>query len=644
VFGFISGCGDGGTGPDSNPIPTLTTTVGAKGDTLESAGYVLAIPDSAVVAPTTFTMRSPKDDPEIPSHLAKASHPVEIVTEADLRRPLILTLPSNISSGDFLVRYEDGNCEFLGGIRNPDGGYSVALADFSVFQLMKGIFFGDKASCDVDFEDAYYSVDDFGPDLRDQRVCMWQAVSERMQEYFYKGDLTEQVFQATSEFIGAVVNSLLELDNITLSFGQGYEIASDLLKIKSAFELLTEPVPDEVMDRLSKNMNKLNWTLDPTGRMASALANENGSVTRLLAMIGEEEYSNIAGLLAVLDKEIELLEEIKNDCKDVLYDNWEITDVHEPTYYEQQLGISIAQLAEKEIGLLSTLKAILVGPGEVIEYVLEWGGRGSAPGQFRSPRSLAVDVHGNVYVEDVGNDRVQKFTGDGRFVSEVNVILSVDVGGMCVDPDGNILVGRFDEIVKYSEDGDVIGSISHRPLRQVWDVASNSDGNVYVSDRMNNMIHVFTPDGSLLTEWGGQWFHMFGMMGVDSDDCIYVTNFTDIWKFSSDGEYLKQWGDWYNGGDLGGGTRFMDWPWDIAVDSEGYMYVTDVRFNCVRKFSADGIQVAIWGSEGTGNGQFKAPLGIAVDNAGNIYVADNNNTRIQKFRQKVEPELLKGKP
>jgi tripartite motif-containing protein 71 len=41
--------------------------------------------------------------------------------------------------------------------------------------------------------------------------------------------------------------------------------------------------------------------------------------------------------------------------------------------------------------------------------------------------------------------------------------------------------------------------------------------------------------------------------------------------------------------------------------------------------------VTQWGSEGSSNGQFNAPVGIAVDSTGNVYVADKENNRIQKF-------------
>ncbi|MBI3965883.1 MAG: FHA domain-containing protein, partial [Chloroflexi bacterium] len=40
--------------------------------------------------------------------------------------------------------------------------------------------------------------------------------------------------------------------------------------------------------------------------------------------------------------------------------------------------------------------------------------------------------------------------------------------------------------------------------------------------------------------------------------------------------------------------------------------------------------VTVWGSEGSGGGQFRSPLGVAIDSAGDVYVTDSKNHRIQK--------------
>ena len=41
-------------------------------------------------------------------------------------------------------------------------------------------------------------------------------------------------------------------------------------------------------------------------------------------------------------------------------------------------------------------------------WIKSWGDRGSAPGQFHTPHSIAADAKGNVYVADRNNRRIQK--------------------------------------------------------------------------------------------------------------------------------------------------------------------------------------------------------------------------------------------
>src|SRR5262249_41498309 len=48
-----------------------------------------------------------------------------------------------------------------------------------------------------------------------------------------------------------------------------------------------------------------------------------------------------------------------------------------------------------------------------------WGSKGSDPGQFDTPNSVAVDVRGNVYVADLGNKRIQVFDNDGNFKTQI---------------------------------------------------------------------------------------------------------------------------------------------------------------------------------------------------------------------------------
>ena len=52
------------------------------------------------------------------------------------------------------------------------------------------------------------------------------------------------------------------------------------------------------------------------------------------------------------------------------------------------------------------------------KYIKEWGKMGSAPGEFRTPHSLAFDSRGRLFVADRGNHRLQIFDQDGKFLDE----------------------------------------------------------------------------------------------------------------------------------------------------------------------------------------------------------------------------------
>lgn len=79
-------------------------------------------------------------------------------------------------------------------------------------------------------------------------------------------------------------------------------------------------------------------------------------------------------------------------------------------------------------------------------------------------------------------------------------------------------------------------------------------------------------------------------------------------------------------------------PIGIAADANGDVYVVDHGNDRVQKFLVHQVNgawtadnVAMWGSQGSGNGQFDHPYGAALDSAGNLWVADGLNGRVEKF-------------
>jgi DNA-binding beta-propeller fold protein YncE len=70
---------------------------------------------------------------------------------------------------------------------------------------------------------------------------------------------------------------------------------------------------------------------------------------------------------------------------------------------------------------------------------------GCAEGESHFPAAVALDKEGNVYVADTDNHRIQKFTAEGKFITEWGEFgeapgrLSVP-SGIAVDASGNVYV------------------------------------------------------------------------------------------------------------------------------------------------------------------------------------------------------------
>jgi sugar lactone lactonase YvrE len=70
----------------------------------------------------------------------------------------------------------------------------------------------------------------------------------------------------------------------------------------------------------------------------------------------------------------------------------------------------------------------------------------------------------------------------------------------------------------------------------------------------------------------------------------------------------------------------------IDIDSKGNIYVVDTRNYRIQKFSPDGTFLTQWGSKGCGPDQFLVVHDLKVDSSDNIYISDSGNVH---FNMKV---------
>ena len=129
------------------------------------------------------------------------------------------------------------------------------------------------------------------------------------------------------------------------------------------------------------------------------------------------------------------------------------------------------------------------------------------------------------------------------------------------------------------------------------------------------------------TTTAGWTFDWPGDIAIDREGYVYVADSGNhcIRKFTSDGVYVATWGS------AGAGESAFWWPYGIALDQDGYIYVADTYNHRIQKLSSGGQFVTSWGDEGVGEAEFFHPFGIAIDQDGCVYVADTGSHRIQKF-------------
>ena len=125
-------------------------------------------------------------------------------------------------------------------------------------------------------------------------------------------------------------------------------------------------------------------------------------------------------------------------------------------------------------------------------------------------------------------------------------------------------------------------------------------------------------------------------VALDSEGVMYVLNragpelpirlpYKRVSMCTVDEEFLGEFG---SGGTANG--EFW-WPSSLAFDSRDRLYVTDEALNRVTVFSTTGEVLDVWGEAGVGPGQLAHPSYIACDSDDTLLIADSGNHRIQKF-------------
>ncbi len=215
---------------------------------------------------------------------------------------------------------------------------------------------------------------------------------------------------------------------------------------------------------------------------------------------------------------------------------------------------------------------------------------------------------------------------------------SSNPSGIASDKEGNVYVTSAGghSITKFSKEGDILGfhEVQGNKLGELMHpcglvVIGNE---VFVCDRNNCRIHVFDQDLSPLRTFGCQGKEPGNLQWPYDIVCspegeIYVVDCNNhrIQVYGKDGTFLRSFGS--KGAEPGKLKR----PVGIRLTKDGHAYISEYDNHRISVFKTDGTFVTSFASYGTKDGELSYPVGLEFDDDGYLYVCDQGNNRVQVF-------------
>ncbi|MFB3825821.1 MAG: hypothetical protein ACE15B_03595 [Bryobacteraceae bacterium] len=339
-------------------------------------------------------------------------------------------------------------------------------------------------------------------------------------------------------------------------------------------------------------------------------------------------------------------------------------------------NLFVADLANHRVRRIGTdgLIATVAGTGEK-------GSRGdggpATAAQLMSPRNVALDAAGNLYIAEFEGHRIRRVTRDGR----ISTYAGTGVAGMSGDG-GPAAAAQLNAPAGLAFDPNgvlYIADTQNRRVRSVppsgviftflggsdgpdlgLPVALASDGQyLYVLERALPYIRRFRSRtifeiyaGTTVPGYGGDggWAKdarlsaALADLVLDAAGNMYLADGRRVRKVARNGTIARVAGDAYTAavGDGGPAVRaHLNEPSGLAMDLPGNLYIADAGTNRIRRLSRDGLisTVAGAGAAGfAGDGGLAAaalltrPRGVAVEASGNLFIADTGNDRVRLAR------------
>ena len=273
--------------------------------------------------------------------------------------------------------------------------------------------------------------------------------------------------------------------------------------------------------------------------------------------------------------------------------------------------------------------------------------------QLMRPYGVAVDSDGNIYVADQGVGAIfifpESLKGKVQLIkNHVDAPLPM-INGLAIGDDGRIFVTdvKLHHVLVLNKLHQPIAEFGTSVLVSPSGIAIDKENRLlYVVGTQQDQVLVFDADSykllrrigtagkkHTLTSPGN--FSLPDNVAVDKDGNVYVTDTLNdrVEIFDADGNFISQFGT------PGDGPGHFARPKGIAIDRDGHIWVTDEVQSRVQVFNKKGQLLIYFGGLGWYPGQFQALYGIASDDRDNrIITTEQFPGRVQVFRYVTDAE------
>lgn len=278
------------------------------------------------------------------------------------------------------------------------------------------------------------------------------------------------------------------------------------------------------------------------------------------------------------------------------------------------------------------------------------------PWQLVGPYGIAIDSKGLAYVADQKVGAIFIFNPETHETQLIRNGFEAHfswINGLAIDDDDRLFVsdGKLHHVLIFNAKHEIDSQITEGLVDPVGLAIDTNNRFLYVVDTQQDQVLVYDADtlkllrrigtggkGHLLTSPGD-----FGApqgVAVDKDGNIYVTDTLNdrVEIFDADGSFISTFGK------AGDGPGFFARPKGIAVDSDGHIWVADEMQDRLQVFNKDG-QLLTWIGTGHGElpGQFKALVGVAIDKQNRVFTTEQYPGRLQMFHYVTDEEAAAEK-